>query len=164
MPVLAIVGAGPGMGLAIAKTFGANGYKVGHRGDAGGGRRHVGGLATTNAAHAILPPPVPAIRSREGPRVDEIGVCCYPDAVRARNGTPIDWRYHVPSLWRRSQALVLAGVPAAWWYVTFLRLLGGLAPYCNRTATGLVQASTQRTNVGREIAEKPINKPDYRTP
>jgi NADP-dependent 3-hydroxy acid dehydrogenase YdfG len=29
MPVLAIVGAGPGMGLAIAKTFGANGYKVG---------------------------------------------------------------------------------------------------------------------------------------
>jgi short-subunit dehydrogenase len=29
MPVLAIVGAGPGMGLAIAETFGANGYKVG---------------------------------------------------------------------------------------------------------------------------------------
>jgi NAD(P)-dependent dehydrogenase (short-subunit alcohol dehydrogenase family) len=29
MPVLAIVGAGPGMGLAIAKTFGANGNKVG---------------------------------------------------------------------------------------------------------------------------------------
>jgi NADP-dependent 3-hydroxy acid dehydrogenase YdfG len=29
MPVLAIVGAGAGMGLAIAKTFGANGYKVG---------------------------------------------------------------------------------------------------------------------------------------
>jgi NAD(P)-dependent dehydrogenase (short-subunit alcohol dehydrogenase family) len=30
MPVLAIVGAGPGMGFAIAETFGANGYKVGH--------------------------------------------------------------------------------------------------------------------------------------
>ena len=29
MPVLVIVGAGAGMGLAIAKTFGANGYKVG---------------------------------------------------------------------------------------------------------------------------------------
>ena len=29
MPVLATVGAGPGMGLAIAETFGANGYKVG---------------------------------------------------------------------------------------------------------------------------------------
>jgi NADP-dependent 3-hydroxy acid dehydrogenase YdfG len=29
MPVLAIVGAGPGLGFAIAKTFGANGYKVG---------------------------------------------------------------------------------------------------------------------------------------
>jgi NADP-dependent 3-hydroxy acid dehydrogenase YdfG len=29
MLVLAIIGAGPGMGLAIAKTFGANGYKIG---------------------------------------------------------------------------------------------------------------------------------------
>jgi len=29
MSVLAIVGAGAGMGLVIAKTFGANGYKVG---------------------------------------------------------------------------------------------------------------------------------------
>ena len=29
MPVLAIIRAGAGMGLAIAKTFGANGYKVG---------------------------------------------------------------------------------------------------------------------------------------
>lgn len=28
MPVIAIVGAGPGMGLAIAKTFGSQGYKV----------------------------------------------------------------------------------------------------------------------------------------
>ena len=28
MPVIAIIGAGPGMGLAIAKTFGAQGYKV----------------------------------------------------------------------------------------------------------------------------------------
>jgi NADP-dependent 3-hydroxy acid dehydrogenase YdfG len=28
MPVIAIIGAGPGMGLAIAKTFGANGFKV----------------------------------------------------------------------------------------------------------------------------------------
>jgi len=28
MPVIAIVGAGPGMGLAIAKTFGAHGYRV----------------------------------------------------------------------------------------------------------------------------------------
>src|SRR5439155_1192788 len=28
MPVIAIVGAGPGMGLAIAKTFGARGYRV----------------------------------------------------------------------------------------------------------------------------------------
>jgi len=28
MPVIAIVGAGPGMGLAIARTFGAQGYKV----------------------------------------------------------------------------------------------------------------------------------------
>ena len=29
MPVIAILGAGPGMGLAIAKTFGAHGYRVG---------------------------------------------------------------------------------------------------------------------------------------
>jgi NAD(P)-dependent dehydrogenase (short-subunit alcohol dehydrogenase family) len=28
MPVIAILGAGPGMGLAIAKTFGAHGYRV----------------------------------------------------------------------------------------------------------------------------------------
>jgi NAD(P)-dependent dehydrogenase (short-subunit alcohol dehydrogenase family) len=28
MPVIAIIGAGPGMGLAIARTFGAQGYKV----------------------------------------------------------------------------------------------------------------------------------------
>jgi NAD(P)-dependent dehydrogenase (short-subunit alcohol dehydrogenase family) len=28
MPVIAIIGAGPGMGFAIAKTFGAQGYKV----------------------------------------------------------------------------------------------------------------------------------------
>ncbi len=28
MPVIAIIGAGPGMGLAIAKTFGAQGFKV----------------------------------------------------------------------------------------------------------------------------------------
>ena len=28
MPVIAILGAGPGMGLAIAKTFGARGYRV----------------------------------------------------------------------------------------------------------------------------------------
>ena len=39
MPVLAIVGAGPGMGLAIAETFGANGYKV--------------GLLSRNWAHAL---------------------------------------------------------------------------------------------------------------
>src|SRR2546428_12154545 len=29
MPLIAILGAGPGMGLAIAKTFGAHGYRVG---------------------------------------------------------------------------------------------------------------------------------------
>jgi hypothetical protein len=28
MPVLAIVGAGPGMGLAIAETFGANDWEL----------------------------------------------------------------------------------------------------------------------------------------
>jgi NAD(P)-dependent dehydrogenase (short-subunit alcohol dehydrogenase family) len=28
MPIIAIIGAGPGMGLAISKTFGAQGYKV----------------------------------------------------------------------------------------------------------------------------------------
>jgi hypothetical protein len=35
--------------------------------------------------------------------------------------------------------------------------------YCNRTATGLVQASTQRTNAFREIAENPVNEPNNRT-
>jgi hypothetical protein len=36
-----------------------------------------------------------------------------------------------------------------------LRLLASLAPYCNRTATGLVQASTQRTKVVSTFAENP---------
>jgi hypothetical protein len=31
--------------------------------------------------------------------------------------------------------------------------------YCNRTATGLVQASTQRTYMFCKTAENPINKP-----
>src|SRR5918998_3303328 len=35
--------------------------------------------------------------------------------------------------------------------------------YCNRTATGLVQPSTQRTKVVPKIANNPINKPNYRT-
>jgi hypothetical protein len=35
--------------------------------------------------------------------------------------------------------------------------------YCNRTATGLVQASTQRTKVTSSIANTPLNKPNYRT-
>jgi hypothetical protein len=39
----------------------------------------------------------------------------------------------------------------------------GSAKYCNRTATGLVQAGTQRTHAFYEIAENPANKPNYRT-
>jgi hypothetical protein len=35
--------------------------------------------------------------------------------------------------------------------------------YCNRTATGLVQAGTGQTNVCCKIAANPINKPNYRT-
>jgi hypothetical protein len=35
--------------------------------------------------------------------------------------------------------------------------------YCNRTATGLVQTSTQRTSVFCEIAENPVNEPNNRT-
>ena len=37
------------------------------------------------------------------------------------------------------------------------------AIYCNRTATGIVQASTQRTKVVFRIAENPINKRISRT-
>ena len=47
--------------------------------------------------------------------------------------------------------------------LAYLPLLAGLSPYCNRTATGLVQASTQRTKVVSNIAENPINKPNIRT-
>jgi hypothetical protein len=35
--------------------------------------------------------------------------------------------------------------------------------YCNRTATGLVQARTRWTTQPQESAEIPINKPDSRT-
>jgi hypothetical protein len=35
--------------------------------------------------------------------------------------------------------------------------------YCNRTATRLVQTSTQGTKVVFTIAENPINKPNIRT-
>jgi hypothetical protein len=35
--------------------------------------------------------------------------------------------------------------------------------YCNRTATGLVQASMQWTNSFARRAENPINKPKNRT-
>jgi hypothetical protein len=37
------------------------------------------------------------------------------------------------------------------------------ALYCNRTATRLVQANTQRTIVLDTTVENPINKPNYRT-
>ena len=47
--------------------------------------------------------------------------------------------------------------------LAYLPLLAGLSPYCNRTATGLVQASTQRTKVVSNIAENPINEPNIRT-
>ena len=43
------------------------------------------------------------------------------------------------------------------------RRLAGLSLYCNRTATGLVQAGTQQTNAFLEIAENPINRPIHRT-
>ncbi len=35
--------------------------------------------------------------------------------------------------------------------------------YCNRTATGLVRTSTQWTKRRRQIIEKRINKPNFRT-
>jgi hypothetical protein len=53
--------------------------------------------------------------------------------------------------------------PSSWLSIALYHASRSQLMYCNRTATELVQASTQRTEVVSRIAKNPLNKPSYRS-